>query len=91
MDGSASAVWRHKHEGNTGGVMICTRSWLGLSLLDNTEEIVPGRAVAARWQVPGQPAFMVVSAYLVTGKGLDRDNLQFWRRSGKRRQGQVCL
>ncbi len=61
--------------------MICTRSWLGLSLLDDTEEIVPGRAVAARW--PGQPAFMVVSAYLATGKGLDKENLLILEKIGQ--------
>ena len=36
-----SSLAIQKNGGSTGGVMICTRSWLGLSLLDSTEEIVP--------------------------------------------------
>ena len=30
----------------------------------------------ARWQVPGQPAFLAVNVYLVTGTGLKNENLQ---------------
>ena len=64
---------------------MCTRHWLGLSHVteDSNGEIEPGRAVMARWQVPGQPAFFVVSAYLFTGTGLQQENLGIFEKIGQ--------
>ncbi len=48
-----------KREGNSGGVSISSRRWLGFSHVcqELKGEIVPRRAVLAKWQAPGQPAF----------------------------------
>jgi len=84
---SAEAIG--KQEGTTGGVAILTRSWLGLSYIDsdgdnNKHEVVPGRVVAAKWQVPGLPPIFVALIYLKTGTGPVKENLGILGKIGEK-------
>ncbi len=63
-------------EGNPGGVATLTCHWLGLSHVcqELKGETAPGRAVMAKRQAPGQPAFFASSLRLIAGTGLGKEN-----------------
>eukprot|EP00972_Heterocapsa_arctica_P057125 8428972-Heterocapsa_arctica.AAC.1 len=56
--------------------MILARDWLGVSKPTFPFIIDPGRIVAAKIEFPGCPPFCAISAYMVTGKGIEDENLQ---------------
>ncbi len=74
-----------KNEGTTGGAAVLTTHWMGLCYLDgeDTGTVVPGRAVAAKWQAPGMPPTRVASLYLKSGGGLGKENLDILEKEGE--------